>query len=204
MSAGKTAKLHVELDPFVSPAICVDEGGGNVDALRITVETAAQAFGCACHHGVRLRVAALWIMRARGMTVPSLAAELEVSESHLNQLLVHPHRHYFHRRKRRLLAELLGFDLWLYPESLCRDSHPRDLDQLLLRLRLLGMPAALAANMALDARGIQIARDLSPLLGLGYRAIKRRLEGQIAPSMAERALLLPALGFDPWASYEPA
>lgn len=194
----------MELDAFVLSAIFTDEGIVNVDAPRITAETAAQAFGCACHHGVRLRIATLWIMRARGMTVPSLAATLDVSESHLNQLLVHPHRHYFHRRKRRLLAEELGFDLWLYPESLCRDSAPRDLNLLLHRLRLLGMPAAMAANMALDARGIQIARDLSPLLGLGYRAIKRRLEGQITPSVTERALLLPALGFDPWASYGSA
>lgn len=190
----------MELDAFVSPVNHSEDHDREDEGLQITAETAAQAFGCACHHGVRLRVAALWIMRARGMTVPSLAASLEVSESHLNQLLVHPHRHYFHRRKRRLLAEELGFDLWLYPESLCRDSAPRDLDQLLHRLRLLGMPAAMAANMALDARGIQIARDLSPLLGLGYRAIKRRLEGEITPSADERATLLPVLGFDPWAA----
>lgn len=190
----------MELDAFVSTMSDAENSAAESEALRITAETAAQAFGCACHHCVRLRIATLWIMRARGMTVPSLAATLDVSESHLNQLLVHPHRHYFHRRKRRLLAEELGFDLWLYPESLCSDSAPRNLDLLLHRLRLLGMPAAMAANMALDARGIQIARDLCPLLGLGYRAIKRRLEGQITPSADERAALLPVLGFDPWAA----
>ena len=164
----------------------------------ITAETATQVFGCACRHGVRLRVAAHWIMRARGMTVRSLARELDMSVSHLNQLFIHPHRHYFHRRKRRLLAEQLGFDIWLYPESLCTGSRPGDLDALLHSLRLLGMPTGLAANMALDARGIEIERDLCPLLGLRYRAIKRRLDGEIQPSANERALLIPALGFDPW------
>ncbi len=171
---------------------------GDNELPRITADTATQVFGIACHHGVRLRVAAHWIMRARGMTVRSLAGELDVSVSHLNQLFIHPHRHYFHRRKRRLLAEQLGFDIWLYPEPLCTDSWPADLDSLLQSLRLLGMPVGLAANMALDARGIEIERDLCPLLGLRYRAIKRRLDGEIQPSENERALLIPALGFDPW------
>ena len=80
------------------------------------------------------------------------------------------------------------------------DETHADFIELLHRLRLLGMPAAMAANMALDARGIQIARDLCPLLGLGYRAIKRRLEGQVTPSADERATLVPVLGFDPWSA----
>ncbi len=190
----------MELDLSVSmvqPMMDTDEPG--VDELPgITAETATQVFGIACRHGVRLRVAAHWIMRARGMTVRSLAGELDVSVSHLNQLFIHPHRHYFHRRKRRLLAEQLGFDIWLYPESLCTGSRPGDLDALLHSFRLLGMPTGLAANMALDARGIEIERDLCPLLGLRYRAIKRRLDGEIQPTANERALLIPALGFDPW------
>lgn len=190
----------MELDLSVSMALpMTDTDEPGIDELpRITVETATQVFGCACRHGVRLRVAAHWIMRARGMTVRSLAGELDVSVSHLNQLFIHPHRHYFHRRKRRLLAEQLGFDIWLYPEALCTGSRPGDLDALLHSLRLLGMPTGLAANMALDARGIEIERDLCPLLGLRYRAIKRRLDGEIQPSANERALLIPALGFDPW------
>lgn len=194
--------FHTELDTSVFASIM------NLDAIDATTDevpginrsTATQAFGYACRHGVRLRVAAHWIMRARGMTVRSLAGELDVSASHLNQLFIHPHRHYFHRRKKRLLSERLGFDIWLYPEPLCGDSIPRDLDSLLHSLRLLGMPVALAANMALDARGIQIERDLCPLLGLGYRAVKRRLDGEISPSAQEQLILVEALGFDPWPS----
>jgi hypothetical protein len=192
--------FHMELDTSVFGS------NMNLDAIDaatdevpgINRETATQAFGYACRHGVRLRVAAHWIMRARGMTVRSLAGELDVSASHLNQLFIHPHRHYFHRRKKRLLAERLGFDIWLYPEPLCGDSIPRDLDSLLHGLRLLGMPAGLAANMALDARGIQIERDLFPLLDLGYRAIKRRLDGEVVPSAREQSVLIAVLGFDPW------
>jgi hypothetical protein len=113
--------FHMELDTSVFGS------NMNLDAIDaatdevpgINRETATQAFGYACRHGVRLRVAAHWIMRARGMTVRSLAGELDVSASHLNQLFIHPHRHYFHRRKKRLLAERLGFDIWLYPEPLC-------------------------------------------------------------------------------------
>lgn len=192
--------VHMELDHSVSafiPMTDIDDAGFD-ELPRITAETATQVFGCACRHGVRLRVAAHWIMRARGMTVRSLAGELDVSASHLNQLFIHPHRHYFHRRKRRLLAEQLGFDIWLYPETLCTDSRPADLDSLLHSLRLLGMPAGIAANMALDARGIEIERDLCPLLGLRYRAIKRRLDGEITPTHDERTVLVTALGFDPW------
>ena len=192
--------LLMELDASVPESSAAVEQGDSIEEslMAITTATAAQAFGCACRHGVRLRVAAHWIMRARGMTVRSLARELDVSASHLNQLFIHPRRHYFHRRKRWLLEEQLGFDIWLYPEALCADSRPGDLDAMLHSLRLLGMPAGIAANMALDARGIQIERDLCPLLGLRYRAIKRRLDGEIQPTPSERAALLPTLGFDPW------
>ncbi|MGQ0700581.1 MAG: hypothetical protein ACT4PZ_20365 [Panacagrimonas sp.] len=190
----------MELDlsvPAFIPMMDIDESGFD-ELPGITADTATQVFGVARRHGVRLRVAAHWIMRARGMTVRSLSGEMEMSCSHLNQLFIHPHRHYFHRDKRRLLAERLGFDIWLYPQTLCSDSRPADLDSLLLSLRLLGMPAGLAANMALDARGIEIERDLCPLLGLRYRAIKRRLDGEVTPSDDERAVLVSALGFDPW------
>ncbi|GAC1626338.1 MAG: hypothetical protein NVS9B10_14130 [Nevskia sp.] len=190
----------MELNLSVSVSLTMTDSDDVIgeELPRITAETATQVFGYACRHGVRLRVAAHWIMRARGMTVRSLAGDLDVSVSHLNQLFIHPHRHYFHRRKRRLLAEQLGFDIWLYPETLCTGSRPADLDSLLHSLRLLGMPAGIAANMALDARGIEIERDLCPLLGLRYRAIKRRLDGEIQPSASERAVLVSVLGFDPW------
>lgn len=190
--------MELDLSVSMEPLMTGTDESGVDEQPRITAETATQVFGIACRHGVRLRVAAHWIMRARGMTVRSLAGELDVSVSHLNQLFIHPHRHYFHRRKRRLLAEQLGFDIWLYPETLCMGSRPGDLDALLHSLRLLGMPTGLAANMALDARGIEIERDLCPLLGLRYRAIKRRLDGEIQPTANERAVLIPALGFDPW------
>lgn len=190
--------MELDTSVFMLPMTLSSDEFSADEAPRITEATATQAFGYACRHGVRLRVAAHWIMRARGMTVRSLAGELELSASHLNQLFIHPHRHYFHRRKKRLLAERLGFDIWLYPEPLCGDSRPHDLDELLHSLRLLGMLPGHAANMALDARGIQIERDLCPLLGLGYRAIKRRLDGEIQPSAHEQSVLVAVLGFDPW------
>jgi hypothetical protein len=77
----------MELDLSVSMALPMTgtDEPGNDELPGITAETATQVFGIACRHGVRLRVAAHWIMRAHSMTVRSLAGELEVSVSHLNR-----------------------------------------------------------------------------------------------------------------------
>ena len=49
----------MELDAFVSTMSDAENPDAESEALRITVESAAQAFGCACHHGVRPRAATL-------------------------------------------------------------------------------------------------------------------------------------------------